>query len=325
MIRKLILHIGPSKTGTSAIQSFFRDNKPDGILYPETGRWPDGSHHKLVFAYQGKQKYGLIHIPLWKQLLCSLEEEIDASSEDILISSEMSSVEFVEGLQPLVRKFNLNLHLILVARNPVERAASAFNQGVKDAVVGMSQDPKSYLIARTNEFRFRPLFEKWATLGCPIVVLPYKDTLPLIQRFCDVLDISIKSDVIEKFPNKSMGGTALIAILIANKLLSDEAQRREFFTQLQTNPSFKIWRGNSFPFDKEACEVFFNAIKEDIDWMIAQFNFSKAIYYKASKESFLLSDNDVQDIYAQLEKFDLVDGNAELIDNTLSPYINNSV
>lgn len=54
MKRRLYIHLGLSKTGTSAIQGFFIDQGPTSILYPKTGRWPDGSHHKLVLPTRAK-------------------------------------------------------------------------------------------------------------------------------------------------------------------------------------------------------------------------------------------------------------------------------
>lgn len=320
MNRKLFLHVGPSKTGTSAIQGLFRDYTPAGILYPETGRWPDGSHHKLVFAYQGKCKYGLIDIDPWQALLCSLEKEISVSSDHILISSELATLDFIAGLAPLISKFNLDFRLILVARHPVERAASLYNQGVKDPVVGINEDANAYLSKRAPELRFKPLFERWASLGKPIIVLPYQDVLPLTQRFCDALGVSMKSDIPEKYPNKSMGGAALLTVLIANKLLPSEPQRRTFFTQLQKNSSFHIWRGDSFPFDKAGTVAFYKIIKDDIDWILANFNFPKHTYPESAQNMFILSDDDVTKIYAQLRQCSLVEHNEALIEKTLSFY-----
>lgn len=90
------MHLGPSKTGTSAIQGFFRDQGASSILYPKTGRWPDGSHHNLPFAFDGKTQYGGIDIPPWEQLCQELDKEISSYKNNILISSEISSLAFVK-------------------------------------------------------------------------------------------------------------------------------------------------------------------------------------------------------------------------------------
>ena len=50
----LYLHIGTHKTGTTSLQTFFRDNsallKKKGIVYPKTGRARMGAHHHLISA-----------------------------------------------------------------------------------------------------------------------------------------------------------------------------------------------------------------------------------------------------------------------------------
>ncbi|MGH9162175.1 MAG: hypothetical protein ACRD2X_19590 [Vicinamibacteraceae bacterium] len=49
------LHVGMDKTGTSALQTFFHENRAAlvgraGILYPDTGLWHDFSHHRVAFS-----------------------------------------------------------------------------------------------------------------------------------------------------------------------------------------------------------------------------------------------------------------------------------
>jgi hypothetical protein len=315
------MHIGPSKTGTSAIQGFFRDQGPTSILYPETGRWPDGSHHKLPFAFDGKTQYGMIEIPPWKQLCQELDKEISISNKNILISSEISSLEFVKDLMSLLSKHDLDIHLILTVRNPLERAASSYNQEVKDPVIGLSENPDEYLLKRKMNYGFKPLFEKWSSLNLPLIVIPYEDELPLIQRFCMAIGAGVEAFVDDKHPNKSMGGAALLAILIANKLLNNEVQRRAFFTQIREDVSFKIWKGSSFPFSVKACGDFCNAIKPDIEWIIDKFGLPEASLNGTEHQTFSLSANDTQNIQAQLEKAGLAEKNTKLISTILKPFV----
>lgn len=53
MKRMLYIHVGPSKTGTTAIQSIFQDLNDNRLTYPKAGRWPDGSHNLLYFSING--------------------------------------------------------------------------------------------------------------------------------------------------------------------------------------------------------------------------------------------------------------------------------
>lgn len=320
MRRKLFIHLGPSKTGTSAIQGFFRDCCSKSILYPETGRWSDASHHKLVFAHEGKHKHGLIDIPLWADLSEQLDKEISHSTQDILISSELSTLGFVKGLITSLKKYQFEISLILVVRNPLERAASAYNQHVKDEVVGLTDNPDEFLLNKKTDFSFKNLYEKWQSLNLPIIAIPYKDELPLIVRFCKSIDAKVDTFDNEKYPNKSMGGSALLTILIANKLLRTETQRRTFFTQLRQDESFKIWKGNSFPFSKSASDIFFNAVKSDIDWVVDKFCLADHSLNATKQCAFSLSESDIQDIYRVLDNANLTDGNSNLISKTLEPF-----
>jgi hypothetical protein len=314
------MHLGPSKTGTSAIQGFFRDQGPTSILYPETGRWPDGSHHKLFFAFDGKTQYGTIDIPPWEQLCQQLHKEISSSDKDILISSELSSLEFVKALESLLARHELDIHLILAVRNPLERAASAYNQNVKDPVIGLTENPDEFLFKRKMDFSFKPLYQKWSALNLPIIVLPYKDELPLIQRFCAAIGVSVEVLNHIKRPNKSIGGAALLALLIANKLLNNETQRRAFFTQLREDASFKVWKGHAFPFSEKACYDFFSAVKADIEWIVDKFAFTQATLTVVEQKSFSLSAMDIQIINDHLEKAGLVEENSAFIANIVASF-----
>lgn len=56
--------------------------------------------------------------------------------------------------------------------------------------------------------------------------------------------------------NRSMGGAALLALLLAKRLLPDHGDRAAFFTALREDTGFQIWRGESFPFSGAAVEHF---------------------------------------------------------------------
>ena len=53
MKRKLYIHAGPPKTGTSALQYVLRDHDGSAVYYPKAGQWDDGSHHNLVLNFYG--------------------------------------------------------------------------------------------------------------------------------------------------------------------------------------------------------------------------------------------------------------------------------
>jgi hypothetical protein len=144
----------------------------------------------------------------------------------------------------------------------LERAASSYNQEVKDAVIGLSENPDEFLLKRQMNFCFKPLFEKWSALNVPLIVIPYEDKLPLIQRFCSAIDTDVKTFTDEKYPNKSMGGPALILILIANKLLNNEIQRKDFFSNYERIPHSKFGKDFSLLSAKWPAMILLMLIKQ---------------------------------------------------------------
>ena len=61
MPRTLYLHVGPRKTGTSALQHILRNHDNSIVVYPKVGLWGDGSHHGLVFRFFGVDRSGKIY------------------------------------------------------------------------------------------------------------------------------------------------------------------------------------------------------------------------------------------------------------------------
>jgi hypothetical protein len=108
---------------------------------------------------------------------------------------------------------------------------------------------------------------------------------------------------------------------MANKLLNNEIQRRDFFIQLRKDTSFKIWKGLSFPFSQLACNDFINANKTDIDWLVKKFDFAQATLNTNDKKAIILTTMDVQSIHGQLEKAGLAKDNPQLIAAILKPFL----
>ncbi|MCY4045421.1 MAG: hypothetical protein OXE99_10100 [Cellvibrionales bacterium] len=320
MQRTLYLHVGPQKTGTTAIQVFFRENKQHQIYYPVTGRWLDGAHHKLVFSQIGRQRYGDVIIPEWKVLYNKLDNELEKTDKDILISSEHAEPEFLRALRPIIVKHNFQVKIIVTFRHPLERAASSYNQNVKDPVVGLNQLPDEFLAANQAEFKASSLYSKWRNLNPNILALAYKDKEPLVKRFCHLLNIQIGPQAIDEFYNQSMGGTAVAALVAANKIFLTEEERKDFFDHLQTDTSIKMWKGNSFPFSKKACEVFLNHYQEDILWAKIVLGIDLTYGVKTTNQQFSLSEDDQAKITALFEKVAQFDAHKKLIKSVIDKF-----
>lgn len=313
MTRTLYLHVGPAKTGTSAIQAYFKSTEFDSLYYPQTGQWPDGSHHKLVFAAKGLRRYGVIEIPEWHELKQQLYAEIKATNKDILISSEVCQPDFMEIIRTIAAQFGMHIVVIMVYRNAIDRASSVYNQEVKDPVVGLTLSPDEFLQQKAEQLRIRPLYERWTKEVHDIRLLAYSGHAPLLTRFCEILGVTATLDDADKVFNRSMGGHALIAMLIANKILPAEEQRRSFFDAMRAQHDFRIWSGSSYPFSQQAVEALNIALQDDFDWARSACGSVPLSDLPVLRQRFVLSGEECSKISELLQSQNLYMENRELI------------
>ncbi|MCK7597354.1 WcbI family polysaccharide biosynthesis putative acetyltransferase [Microbulbifer sp. CAU 1566] len=128
--RKLILHIGQSKTGTTSFQSFcFKHRKAllaEGTLYPEAGLLY--THHRsLALHYKGEQRD--------EALVQQLKQEIAAvDCERVLISCESFEDLGVSQAQELLNDFSdMDVSIVCTLRNRLEWVQSMYAEYVKKA------------------------------------------------------------------------------------------------------------------------------------------------------------------------------------------------
>lgn len=322
MERTLYLHVGPAKTGTSAIQAFLKASTFDSILYPKCGQWPDGAHHKLVFAARGVESYGVINIPDWNELKDQLRSEIVTTNKDVLISSEMCQPDFISAIQDIVSELRLNLKLIMVYRDALGRASSIYNQDVKDPVIGMSLDPDEFLKQKCDQLRIRPLYENWQNTVDDITVIPYSAETPLITRFCHHIGITVNLEQAHKIFNRSMGGHALITMLIANKILCTEEKRRSFFEAMRLYSDFRIWSGESYPFSLAVTSELMTYLNDDRRWIQQELgaDFKYATEGNVNRKRFSLTQPDCKKIIGLLDSQSIFAANKNLVYATLKAF-----
>lgn len=257
MTSKLFLHCGPAKTGTSAIQAQLRDAPPAGVFYPETGQWPDGAHHKLVFSLQKISNRGAIEIPPWDHLRPPLIAEIDramADGLDVVISSEgltpVLAQQLLDQLLPGLRQSFDAVTAVVVLRHPLERAASAYNQIIKDAVTTDLRMPNVYLRETGPQFALTGDIRRWQQNPLAVEFLSYHPSGDLVDRFLALTgrDAPSRDDGAAPRKNTSMNGYALAALLCARRAGYDTAQRDALFDRLRADTDHPLWSGPSFPF-----------------------------------------------------------------------------
>jgi hypothetical protein len=136
LTRTLFIHVGPPKTGTTAIQFFFRDNAAvfasQGLYWPKTGTELRSHYHlALVDAFTGGWTQG----GLLEKLGRELEEA--GRPERVFISAEHFSLRlaqkgFAEKLRGHCARLGYTPHLIAYIRPQAPMLNSLFTQSVKN-------------------------------------------------------------------------------------------------------------------------------------------------------------------------------------------------
>ena len=259
MSRTLYIHVGPAKTGTTAIQSTFQDLSDERLAYPVNGRWPDGSHNLLTFSVLGFADWGEIRVPPSVELLEQFLAEISSAPHDCLISSEAlylpaDYASFLEHIGQATRDFD-EVKPILTLRHPLERIASYYNQHVKDPVHSETALPDEYLRENCDGFFLSQHIRNWLEFAPNLALLTYYPAYSLVRRFCSRIGRPDLAPSSAPKVNRSLGGVALSLLLLANRHLTDAETRDSFFQQMQAIDGLPLWQGSSFPFSRKAVEL----------------------------------------------------------------------
>lgn len=204
----ILLHIGPHKTGTTALQGVLADAREDmagqGVLYPGEG----GAHHLAARAVTSNPtgwKGDNSAAEPWRwHRLCNLtrahEGRVVISSEFFALASEAQRKRIVEELGAE------RLHVVIAARNPGSIALSTWQQVLRDGkTAGLDgwlhqqferPEPKPVLGHQGFWSWADPatLVEKWSQLVDPahihVLVLDEKDRTHLPSSIEDLLELT---------------------------------------------------------------------------------------------------------------------------------------
>lgn len=319
MPRTLILHCGPPKTGTSALQAHLTTQCPDGLLYPQTGRWPDGAHHLLTFALNGVTQRGEITIPPAQELRAPLMQEISAHDGDVILSSEHLSREQLPGLIDWLADGGAvfdNVRALVVLRHPLERVASAYNQSVKDAVLAERRFPDAYLREVGHGFKLMPFVQSWRSSSVEPEFINYHPAASFVPRIMGHLGFD--DEIPEgKRKNASINGFGILALLAAHRLTLSPDQRGALFDRLRRDKTNRIWGGTSFPFSRKASRDYLDSIAEDLQALRRQTAIDMGDLYPDPPKRFRLSHDQLDAIRDALCQFDLSPAQCEKLDRIL--------
>ena len=251
MTRTLFLHLGPAKTGTSAVQHVLNGHDESVVCYPKVGLWPDGSHHNLVLNFFGNYRRPELIRQDADRLLARLGAAARQSRRNIVISSEALAgprnlADFVVAVQNAVGE-ELRVVLVVVVREYFERAASLYNQRVKDPVTSERSDPDEFLTGQTWRFCYANFLRRLRSTGYELEAVNYHPADGCVAR-C-LRTFGFPADRIPEAPirNVSLSAKVLIALLAANRLAATPRERARLEGVLARMPnrsaSSEMWFG----------------------------------------------------------------------------------
>lgn len=158
-MKKLFLHIGPPKTGTSTIQDFLYHNRNNlrnfGYLYPQTGIKFSGQHNLAQIII--KSELAKPNAGTWKEFHSEIE---NANFENIIISSEFFSMANKKQIEILKSELKFyEVTIIIYLRRQDLRLESQYTEAVKKGRCAI--DILSFVEKRRNESDYYKLLERW--------------------------------------------------------------------------------------------------------------------------------------------------------------------
>ncbi|MDH2434221.1 hypothetical protein QCD60_16815 [Pokkaliibacter sp. MBI-7] len=241
----LYLHVGWSKTGTSAIQSALQNNRnllsEKGILYPQSIQWADHSHHPFALAFQSSGPYGsnLTTIDAIRKLD---QEIIESNLPNTLLSSELSPFYFSDSdFKRFVQDRFTKVKVIFTVRRQSELIISLYNQLIKDPQVRYQDSLFSLTLRNLTWLNFHQNVMRWSNAVGKgnVIVVPYSSNI--VTDFIGNFGISIDSSFIsgEKIINESLPTRCLALVKNRCRVHSKDADKykatRDGVVQLSKN------------------------------------------------------------------------------------------
>ena len=187
-MKKLYLHIGLHKTGSTSLQSFLCENKDKLLksryLYPNQGLSANGKcHHNLAWQATSDQRYDQ-SLGSFK----SLNNEIELSIADkVIISSEDFSKAKLKDIRYIYSKLNsYDVRIVVYIKRQDLRVQSVYSQMVKSGTYFKSID--SFINGTSNKFDYYSLLQPWRNVfGIDKIIVKPLEKSQIEDIFSDFL------------------------------------------------------------------------------------------------------------------------------------------
>jgi len=243
-LRTLFIHVGPAKTGTSAIQHALRTHEGALVIYPQVGLSKGGSHNNLAANFFADFSRPDVDRSDPGALMEELGRAFAASDRDVVISSEalFGRTELRRFIEALTAQFSgprIAVEIVVVCREHFGRIASAYNQRVKD-VVRFERDAPDAFIGRKNgaTFGYAHVIRRLRQTGANVQVLNYHPASTLVERFLRHVGFPDNRIPAAEMRNISLSSKGLIATLAANNVAAGSEDRQRYFMELRKMRGF---------------------------------------------------------------------------------------
>lgn len=203
----LYIHIGWSKTGTSAIQAQlnfqFEQLKSQGILYSKEMQMNDHAHHHFALAFSDIHGYPAKYNV--EEVISMIDLEMSENNcNSLLLSTELSPFYFNNELFcEWVKRFD-QIKIISTLRRQSELLISLFNQLVKDPQVRYKGSFLQLTISNLPKMNFLQNISKWAKVVGDenIIIINYDDGV--VDSFLSLFSLVCEKNSSENMVNPSL-------------------------------------------------------------------------------------------------------------------------
>ncbi|MCM8819931.1 MAG: hypothetical protein NC925_03955 [Candidatus Omnitrophica bacterium] len=180
-MKRLIIHIGAHKTGSSSIQKFFFEyskyfEENFGLVYPINYLVMNIHHlwgHHYLTWYFNPTKYIKINLDNVKQAFATFLEQISSTERDFLISSEdFTWNKKIEEFITLVKRFFNEVFVVMYVRRQVEASISLYQTGIVNA--GFTKNFQEWFEGTKCIFNYFEIAQRWEKSGVKVIVRPFK-------------------------------------------------------------------------------------------------------------------------------------------------------
>lgn len=273
---ELTIHIGPHKTGTTAIQIAFAKAsgalRRQGLLYPRTN-WLFPAQHRLAFALKDRAIPGLDR-PDTATEIDELLRALDRFSGDrAFISSEEFFACPPDAIQHLRDRLG-PARIVAFLRRPDDFLVSCYNQKIKQPGNGFSAPIRRFLDTPEQiapEFDYRACISAWADVfGDDAIRLETYEAGPPLARLRGILGLDdVPADPPGR-PNASVPGAVAEIMRHAKATGMAETKQRVLFARIQ-----RFFAGYPpFVVSMEDRNRLLSATEPDMDTLFARFGLS---------------------------------------------------